>query len=75
MKTNKLTTPAEESIYSMLVRSEEKKRGYFETVVYAVVIVCAIAAILQFTLQPDSLPLTTISAQFQVGYFRYETET
>ena len=67
MKTNELTTPAEESIYSMLVRSEEKKRGYFETIVYALVILCAIAAILQFTLQPDSLPLTAIPAQSQVG--------
>ena len=67
MKTNELTTPAEESIYSMLVRSEEKKRGYFETIVYALVILCAIAAILQFTLQPDSLPLTAMPAQSQIG--------
>jgi hypothetical protein len=67
MKINELTTPAEESTYSLLVRSEEKTRDYFETIVYALVIFCAIAAILQFTLQPDSLPLTAIPAQSQVG--------
>ena len=67
MKTNELTTPAEESTYSLLVRSEEKTRDYFEAIVYALVIVCAIAAILQFTLQPDSLPLTAIPAQSQIG--------
>jgi hypothetical protein len=60
MKTKKQKKPEKESTYSMLVRSNEKKRGYFETIVYAVVMVTAIAAILQFSLQPDPLPLTTL---------------
>jgi hypothetical protein len=44
----------------MLVRSEDKKRGYFEMIAYAVVMVSAIAAILQFSLQRDLLPLTAL---------------
>ena len=60
MKTNKLTKPGEESTYSMLLAGEEKKRGYFETIVYAVVMISAIVAIMQFSLQPSSLPLPTL---------------
>ena len=43
----------------MLVHSGEKKGTCFETIVYAVVMISAIAAILQFSLQPDPLPLRT----------------
>ena len=60
MKTKKLKKPEKESTYSMLVRSGEKKRTYFETIVYAVVMISAIVAILQFSLQPDRFPVSTL---------------
>ena len=60
MKTNEPTNEVEESSYSMLVHSEEKKRSYFETIVYGLILLSAIAAILQFAEQPDPLPLTAL---------------
>jgi hypothetical protein len=60
MKTKKLNKSGKESTYSMLVASGEKRRTYFETIVYAVVMVSAIVAILQFSLAPDPLPMTTL---------------
>jgi hypothetical protein len=52
MKRNKPNTKPEESAYALLVRSEEKTRGIFETIVYGLVILSAVAAILQFADQP-----------------------
>jgi hypothetical protein len=60
MKTNKPPSEVEESTYALLVRSEEKKRAIFETIVYGLIIVGTIAAILQFADQPDPLPLTSL---------------
>ena len=48
MKTNEPNNKREESTYSLLVRSEEKKRALVETVVYGLVILSAVAAILEF---------------------------
>ena len=48
MKTNEPNNKREESTYSLLVRSEEKKRALVETIVYGLVILSAVAAILQF---------------------------
>jgi hypothetical protein len=53
MKARKRKKPVEESAYSMLVNSQEAKRGYLETIVYALVIGSAVAAILQFAIQRD----------------------
>jgi hypothetical protein len=52
MKANEPVRKMEESTYSLLVRSEEKKRALFETLVYALVILSAVVAILQFADQP-----------------------
>jgi hypothetical protein len=60
MKTNEPLNEAEESIYSLLVRSEEKKRAIFETIIYGLIILSAIAAILQFAAQPDPFPLASL---------------
>ena len=56
---NEKQTPneGEESTYTLLVRSEERKRGIFEMIIYSLMILSAIAAILQFAHQRDSLPL------------------
>jgi hypothetical protein len=48
MKTNEPKNKREESTYSLLVRSEEKKRSIIEVVVYGLVILSAVAAILEF---------------------------
>jgi hypothetical protein len=52
MKTSKTNNNTEESTYALLVRSEDKKRALLETIVYGLVILSALAAILQFTDQP-----------------------
>ena len=52
MKTRQPSNNVEESTYALLVRSEDKKRVLFETIVYALVILSALAAILQFVDQP-----------------------
>ena len=60
MKANKRFNEIEESTYSLLVRSEEMKRDLFETLVYGLIIVSAVVAILQFSVQPDSLPFSSL---------------
>jgi len=55
MKINKPMNEAEESTYALLVRSEEKRRAIFETIIYGLILLSAIAAILQFADQPDPL--------------------
>jgi len=54
MKTNQTNNNVEESTYALLVRLEDKKRVLLETVVYGLIILSALAAILQFTDQPVS---------------------
>ena len=48
MKTNQPTDKKEESTYSLLMRSEEKKRTFIEVVVYGLVILSVLAAIWGF---------------------------
>ena len=60
MKINEPLSEVEESTYSLLMRSEEKKRAIFETIIYGLIILSAIAAILQFAGQPDPLPLAAL---------------
>lgn len=48
-------------LYSIVECSQEKKWGYFETGLYALVMLAAIVAIIQFSLQPDSLPLRSLA--------------
>ena len=54
MKTSQPNNNVEESTYAMLVRSEDKKRVILEMIVYGLVILSALAAILQFADQPVS---------------------
>jgi hypothetical protein len=42
----------EESTYALLVHSEDTKHALFETIVYSLVALSALAAILQFADQP-----------------------
>jgi hypothetical protein len=48
MKTNEPNNKREESTYSLLTRSEEKKRALVETIAYGLLILIAMAAILEF---------------------------
>lgn len=48
MKTNRSLTPARKSTYALLVRSEEKERGLFETFVYGLLVLSAVVGIWQF---------------------------
>jgi hypothetical protein len=45
-----------ESTYALLVRSEEKQRSRFETLVYTVLAVSTIFAVLQFGRQAAMMP-------------------
>jgi hypothetical protein len=48
MNTNKRNTEREESTYSLLVRSQDKKRTLAEGIVYSLIALGAIAAIWEF---------------------------
>ena len=48
MKTNQSLNPARKSTYALLVRSQEKERGLFETVVYSLLVLSAVVGIWQF---------------------------
>jgi len=54
-----------QSIYGLLVRSEEKGRSIMETVVYAMCIVSAVAAIWQFIGQPAPLSYESLVSPVQ----------
>lgn len=45
-------TAARQSTYSLLISSEEKERNIFETVIYALFIICAVVGVWQFVQQP-----------------------
>jgi len=71
MKTTSTNPETFESTYALLVRSEEKQRSRFETLVYTVLAVSAIFALLQFGREAAMMPSsiahvsTTISLHAQ----------
>jgi len=50
-----------QSIYALLVRSEEKSRDMLETAVYAICVLTAVFAFWQFAQQPNPLPMDGLS--------------
>jgi hypothetical protein len=48
MKTQQSPTPVRKSTYALLVRSEEKERGFFETIIYSLLVLSAVIGIWQF---------------------------
>jgi hypothetical protein len=58
-----------ESTYALLVRSEEKQRSRFETLVYTLLIVSTIFAVVQFGRQAAVMPssLTHVAAAVAAG--------
>ena len=73
MKTISPNPDGFESTYALLVRSEEKQRSRFETLVYTLLIVSTVFAVLQFGRQAAMMPSkiahvsTTVSAAAQQG--------
>jgi len=60
-----MNNEAQQSIYGLLVHSEEKGRGIMETAVYATCILCVAAAILQFISQPTPDPFAGFDSSAQ----------
>jgi len=54
------TAPKLESTYSLLVRSEEKERSWFETLIYTILIVSALFALTQFGRQALTMPVNLV---------------
>jgi hypothetical protein len=54
-----------QSIYGLLVHSEEKGRGIMETAVYATCILSVVVAILQFIAQPMPDPFAGVESRSQ----------
>lgn len=51
-----------ESTYTLLVRSEDKKRNIIEVVGFSLIALSALVAVWQFAHQPTSLPLDRVKA-------------
>ena len=60
-----MNNEAHQSIYGLLVHSEEKGRGIMETAVYATCILSVAAAILQFISQPTPDPFAGFDSSAQ----------
>ena len=56
MKTISTNPDGFESTYALLMRSEEKQRSRFETLVYTVLIVASIFAVSQFGREAMTMP-------------------
>jgi hypothetical protein len=66
MKTNESLTPRK-STYALLVRSEEKERGLFETIVYSLLVLSAVAGIWQFAHLRIPTPFANTATQIVSG--------
>ena len=60
-----MNNEAHESIYGLLVHSEEKGRGIMETAVFATCVLSVAAAILQFISQPTPDPFAGFNSSAQ----------
>ena len=73
MKTTATNPEIFESTYALLLRSEEKQRSRFETLIYTVLAVSTIFAVLQFGREAAMMPSsighvsTAVSAPAQHG--------
>jgi hypothetical protein len=55
-------------LYNLIVESEDKNRMVAETVIYALLILSAIASILHAAVQPVVMPFRTVAAQATIEY-------
>ena len=61
----KIMNNESQSIYGLLIRSEERGRGIMETAVYATCILSVVAAIMQFIGQPTRDPFAGFESSAQ----------
>jgi hypothetical protein len=68
MKTNESLNHSRKSTYALLVRSEEKERGLFETIIYSLLVLSAVIGIWQFAhLRVPSPFVNTVTTQAVSG--------
>ena len=68
MKTTSDIEPAAfESTYALIVRSEEKQRGRFEILVYALLIASTLFAVSQFSREAVKMPLGIAHAEMMAS--------
>jgi hypothetical protein len=60
MKTISTDPGVFESTYALIVRSEEKQRSRFETLVYALLIISSLFAVSQFGREAMTMPVNTV---------------
>ena len=60
MKTTTTSPDGFESTYALLMRSEEKQRSRFETLVYTVLIAASIVAVSQFGREAMVMPASIV---------------
>jgi hypothetical protein len=70
MHTNPAKTEEFESTYALIVRSEERPRNTFETLIYAVLIVSTMFALSQFGQHPFVVPIAGERTAIQVSGHR-----
>ncbi len=58
-------TSAFESTYALLMRSEEKQRGRFETLIYTLLIASAMVAVSQFGHETATMPVGSAHISWQ----------
>jgi hypothetical protein len=69
MKHNTLSAEGFESTYALLVRSEEKERGIFESATYLIVILSAVFSIWSAAKQSGEVPLGEVRHTTSVESF------
>jgi hypothetical protein len=69
MKHDTLSAEGFESTYALLVRSEEKERGMFESAAYLIVILSAVFSIWNAAQQSGELPLGEVKHTTSVASF------
>jgi hypothetical protein len=62
MKTNDSLNQSRKSTYALLVQSEEKERGLFETIVYSLLVLSAVVGIWQFAHLRVPMPFVNTAA-------------
>ena len=60
MKSLSTEPEAFESTYALIVRSEEKQRSMFETLIYAVLVVSSLFALMQFGREAVIMPVNVV---------------
>jgi len=55
-------------LYNLIVESEDKKRMVAETIIYALLILSAVASIFHAAVQPVVMPFRTVATEATIEY-------